>query len=303
MDRLEAMRAFVATVDAGSLAAAARLLGTSPASITRAVALVEERTKTQLLRRTTRSLKLTAAGERYANACRRILAELAEVERDAAGDEAPRGTLTVTAPIVFGRRHVRTIVDELLAQHRELDARLLLLDRIVHLIDEGVDVAIRIAHMPDSALIGVRVGEVRRIVCASPAYLERHGVPAAPEDLAEHACIALTALVPTDRWRFAAGSRRGARRPRIVRVHPRLAVNTADAALASAVEGRGLTCVLSYQAEELVASGKLRRVLAKFEPEPLPVHVVYAASSARTAKVRAFVELAVPHLRAALASG
>ena len=291
MDRLEAMHAFVAAVDAGSLAAAARRLGRSPASITRAVALVEARTRAQLLRRTTRSLKLTPAGERYLAACRAILAAVADAER-APADDAPHGTLTVTAPALFGRRFVLPVVEALHARHSALAIELRLLDRVVHLIDEGVDAAVRIGHLPDSALVATRVGEIHRIACASPDYLARRRTPRAPADLRDHDVVAFTGLTATPQWTFA--------RRHAVRVRPRLAVNTADAALALAAAGHGVTCVLSYQADEYLADGRLRRVLAAYEPPPLPVHVVHPPAS--SAKLRAFVDAAVPHLRRVLAT-
>ena len=291
MDRLEAMHAFVAAVDAGSLAAAARRLKRSPASITRAVALVEARTRAQLLRRTTRSLKLTPAGERYLAACRAILAAVADAERSPA-DDAPHGTLTVTAPALFGRRYVLPVVETLHAQHAALAIELRLLDRVVHLVDEGVDAAVRIGHLPDSALVATRVGEIHRIACASPDYLARRRTPRAPADLRDHDVIAFTGLTPSPQWSFA--SRHA------VRVRPRLAVNTADAALALAAAGHGVTCVLSYQADDYLADGRLRRILAAYEPPPLPVHVVHPAAS--SAKLRAFIDAAVPHLRRVLAT-
>jgi DNA-binding transcriptional LysR family regulator len=294
VDRLDAMQAFVTAVDSGSLAAAARRLGRSPASITRAVALVEQRTRAQLLRRTTRSLKLTPAGERFLAACRTILATLAEAEQQlGTAEDAPHGTLVVTAPALFGRRYVLPVIEGLHAAHRELAIELLLLDRVVNLVDEGVDAAVRIGHLPDSALVAVRVGEIHRVVCASPGYLARaKRSPRAPADLRDHDCIAVTPLVPTAQWSFAGRQ--------AVRVQPRLRVNTADAALALAAADRGVTCVLSYQADEYLADGRLRRLLAAFEPPPLPVHVLHPAGHA--AKLRAFVAAAVPHLRCVLAT-
>ena len=205
MDRLDAMTAFALTVDAGGLSAAARKLGRSPASITRAVASLEEHLGVELLRRTTRSMNLTEAGERYLAVCRRVLAELAEAEPFARGAATtPRGTLTVTAPASFGARHVRPVVDAYLAAYPDVRARLLLLDRVVNLIEEGIDAAVRIASMPDSSLLAIKVGEVHRVVCASPAYCERRGRPDEPRQLADHACVAFTAVTPGDTWTFRA---------------------------------------------------------------------------------------------------
>jgi DNA-binding transcriptional LysR family regulator len=295
MDRLDELRAFVVAVDRGGLSAAARALGRSPASITRAVASLEDRLRAPLLQRTTRSLRLTEAGDRYIVVARRVLADLDEAEKTTGeGHGEPQGLLTVTAPLAFGALHVRPIVDAFLAAHEGVRARLLLLDRVVSVVDEGVDVAVRIAHLPDSALIAVPVGAVRRVVVASPEYLARFGRPKDPADLAAHRCISSTAITPTDVWTFGtAGGRQGKR----VRVSPILTVNVVDAAARSAMSGVGVTCALSYQVAEHLASGALVRVLSQYEPPPLPVHVVYPATSARTSKVRAFVEIAAPRLR------
>lgn len=299
MDRIDAMAAFVATVDAGGLSAAARQLGRSPASITRAVAFLEARTGSQLLRRTTRSIKLTEAGAAFVASCRRILGELGEAELALARErESPRGLLTVTAPVLFGRLHVRPVVDAFVSAHRDVEARFLLLDRVVDLVDEGADVAIRIAHMPDSALIATKVGAVRRVTCASPSYLAKRRAPAEPAALAGHDCIAFSQGAPGDVWSFGPGPEGG--RPRRVRLRPRVSVNSADASVASAVDGRGITRVLSYQVEAELRDGRLVRVLEAFDAEPIPVHVVYPAASVGAAKIRAFVDLVVPALRAAL---
>ena len=294
MDRLDAMTAFVAAVEGGSLAAAARQLRRSPAAVTRMIAALEDHLGNQLLRRTTRSLKLTELGEQYIVACRRILAELAEAERVAAGERAtPRGLLSLTAPVAFGARHVRPIVDEFLAAHPEVQVRMTLVNRVVHVIDEGIDVAVRIGDLPDSSLLALRAGELRRVVCASPAYLETHAAPVDPADLAAHACIAFSELVPADRWSFASGE---------VDVPPRLTVNTAEAAIGSALAGTGITCVLSYQVDDELRRGALVELLADHAPPPMPVHVVYPAGSVLSAKVRGFVELALPRLRKALSA-
>jgi DNA-binding transcriptional LysR family regulator len=300
MDRLEAMTAFALTVDAGGLSAAARKLGRSPAAVTRAVASLEEHLGVTLLRRTTRHVRLTEAGERYLGVCRRVLAELADAEQVARGEvSAPRGTLTVTAPATFGARHVRPAVDAYLEAYPEVRARLWLLDRVVNLVDEGIDVALRIAFMPDSSLLAVKLGEVHRVVVASPTYCARRGRPGDPRDLADHACIAFAGVTPSDTWAFAGEGRRD-RASRHVKVRAGLTVNSADAAIASALEGRGVTCVLSYQVASELAEGRLLRLLQAHEPAPVPVHLVHPTGSAATAKVRAFVDLAVPRLRAAL---
>jgi DNA-binding transcriptional LysR family regulator len=300
MDRLDALRAFVLAVDRGSLSAAAQTLGRSSASVTRAIDSIEERLGVSVLRRTTRSLKLTEAGERYLVVARRVLSDLEEAEQSTSVvlDE-PQGLLSVTAPVAFGSLHVRPIVDDYLGAHANVRARLALLDRVVGLVEEGVDVAVRIGHLPDSALVATTVGSVRRVAVASPGYLARHGRPKKPTDLAEHRCIASTAIMPHDVWSF--GARSGKRGNRVT-VRPVLSVNVAEAAIRSAVNGIGVTCALSYQVGEQLANGSLVRVLVAFEPPPVPVHLVYPAANARTAKLRAFVELAAPRLRSVLAA-
>lgn len=299
MDRFDELQAFVLATDAGSLSAAARTLGRSAASVTRAVASLEGRVGATLLRRTTRSLRLTEAGERYLVVARRVLADLAEAETSAGASLAsPRGLLTVTAPVTFGALHVRPILGEYLSRHPDVRARLLLLDRVVNLIDEGVDVAVRIAHLPDSALVATAVGEVRRVVCASPGYLATHGTPRQPSDLTSHRCISFASMTPSDTWTFAAPNEEG--RGRQVRIRPVLTVNLADAALGAAIDGLGVTCALSYQVARAIAAGSLVPVLSAFAPAPLPVHLVYPASSTAAAKVRAFLAMATPGLRNAL---
>ena len=299
MDRLDCMEAFVASVDHGSLSRAAHALGRSITTISRAISALEGRLGTTLLIRTTRTLKLTDAGDRYLAACRRVLAEIADAEQRAASAvEAPHGVLTVTAPVMFGAMHVRPIVDAYLSAHPDVRVRLLLLDRVVNLLDEGVDAAVRIAHLPDSALVATTVGAVRRIVCASPDYLARHGKPREPRALAEHRCISCTALTPSETWTFGPGPEGG--RAKQVKIAAVLTVNTAEAAIASALEGQGVTCALSYQVAAPLRAKTLTRLLTAYEPDALPVHLVSAARAATSAKVRAFVDLAAPALRAAL---
>jgi DNA-binding transcriptional LysR family regulator len=299
MDRLESLHAFVLTVDGGSLTSAARTLRRSSASITRAIDSLEARVGTPLLRRTTRSLKLTEAGERYLVVARRVLGDLEEAERaTSAMTSAPQGLLTLTAPVSFGSLHLRPVVDDFLAAHPNVRARLLLVDRVVSLLEEGIDVAVRIGHLPDSALLTTAVGAVRRVVVASPDYLARHGRPKVPSALAEHRCIASTGVTPHAAWSF--GGRKGERAKR-VRIDPVLSVNVVHAAIGSALDGAGITCALSYQVAEHLERGALVRLLPTFEPPPVPVHIVYPSTGARTARVRAFVELAAPRLRAVLA--
>ena len=296
MDRIDAIRVFVAASDKGSLAAAGRHLGHSAATVTRGIAMLEGRLGTRLLHRSTRALHLTTFGETYVATCRELLALLDASERGAAAEqERPSGMLTLTSPLRFGQLHLLPVVDEFLDANPEVQARLLLLDRVTNLVEEGIDVAIRIAHLPDSSLVAVRVGEVRRILCASPEYLEKRGTPRLPSALPDHACIMDRPEMET--WRFASGGGKGLI---AVPVRPRLIVNSASAAIDSAITGRGIARVMSYQAADAIAGGKLKIVLADFEPPPLPVHLVATAMRSGTAKQRAFVNFAAPKLRTAL---
>jgi DNA-binding transcriptional LysR family regulator len=295
MDRLDAMRVFATVADAGGFAAAARRLHLSAPAVTRAIAGLEERIGTRLLTRTTRVVRLTDAGARYLADCRRILAEIDDAEASAAGDHSdPRGPLAVTASVNFGRMYVMPIVLDFLARHRLVTARTLFLDRIVNLVEESVDVAVRIAHLPDSSLTAIRVGSVSPVVCASPAFLAAHGTPETPDDLSALDAVAFSASVgPVGDWTFHDGARRWTVRP-----PAQLLVNNADAAIAAAVAGRGVTRLLSYQIQPAVAAGSLVVVLARYQPPPLPVHVVHAEGRQSAARVRAFVELCVERLRA-----
>ena len=294
MDRLDTLRVFVAVAEAGGFAAAARRLGLSPAAATRAVAALEARLGARLLHRTTRHVRLSEAGGRFLTDARRILGELAEAEASAAGAHAaPSGRLAVTAPVLLGQRHVMPVVSDFLARYREVSVRAILLDRVADLIDEGFDVAVRIAHLPDSSLTAIRVGAMRRIVCAAPSYLAARGVPAAPADLAGHEAITFAPGETARDWLFQTGERRIAVAP-----PARLVVNTAGAAVEAAVRGHGLTRLLHYQAAPQIADGTLAVVLADFEPPPLPVHVVHIEGRRAAARVRGFVDFAVERLRA-----
>ncbi|WP_348980468.1 LysR family transcriptional regulator [Polyangium sp. 15x6] len=296
MDRIDAMRVFVATLDEGSLAGAARKLGRSPAAITRAIAFLENHVGVQLLHRTTRSIHLSEAGERYAAACRRVLVDLEEADMLAASERgAPRGLLTITAPLVSGAKIMRPILDAFLAREPAVRARLLLLDRTVSLVEEGIDVALRIANLHDSSYIATRIGEVRKVLCAAPAYLEAAPPLESPADLARHRCIQMTSF-GQESWNFPPEKATGA--VRHVAIEPRLMVNTVEAAVASAVEGNGITRVFSYQIADEVAAGKLRIVLADAEPAPLPVHLITPEGRLSVPKVRAFFDFAGPQLKA-----
>ena len=296
MDRIEAMRVFVAALDEGSLAGAARLLKRSPAAISRAIAFLEAHVGVELLHRTTRSLRLSEAGERYAAACRRILAELEEAEIAAAGEKsAPRGVLTLTAPPISGEDILRPILDSFLDAYPMVTARLMLLDRSVSLIDEGIDIAMRVAQLPDSALIATRIGaDIRRVVVASPQYLASHAPIEQPTDLAGHRVIAFSNF-GLDSWSFAPAP--GSAVPRTATFIPRLVVNTVRAALASAIEGHGLTRLYSYHVAEAVKAGQLKVLLADAEYPALPIHLLTPQGRASVPKVRAFLDFAAPRLR------
>ncbi|GJG99779.1 LysR family transcriptional regulator [Paraburkholderia terrae] len=288
------MSILVAVVDSGSLSAAARRLGMPLATVSRKVAELESHLKTRLIQRTTRQLSLTEAGASYVAACRRILDEIAEAERAATGEYAsPKGELVVTAPVVFGRLHVVPVVAEFLAHYPEIDVSLMLTDRVVHLMEEPADVAVRIGELPDSTLMATRVGTVRRVVCASPAYLATHGVPVKPRDLAAHQCITFEVLASTRAWVFGSGKSEVS-----VPVHSRFAVNTAEAAIAAAKLGVGLVRVLSYQVADAIRDDGLSIVLDTFESAPLPISLVHKGQAPLPLKLRAFLDFVAPRLRA-----
>ncbi|TAN58597.1 MAG: LysR family transcriptional regulator [Magnetospirillum sp.] len=291
-DRLEAMSILVAVVDGGSFSAAARRLGVPLATISRKVGELEAHLGARLLHRSTRKLAPTEAGQSYLAACRRILEQVGEAERAASGEyAAPKGDLVITAPIVFGRLHVLPVVTEFLSLHPHIDARLVLSDRWVHLLDDHIDVAIRVGELPDSSLIAMGLGTVRQVICASPSYLAERGVPATPSDLGDLDCIAFEALSGGKSWSFAAGKSEVA-----VPLHFRLRVNTAEAAIDAAQAGAGLTRVLSYQVAEAVRAGTLRVVLPDFEPPPWPVSLIHGAQGALPLKLRTFLDFAQPRL-------
>jgi len=293
MDRLQAMTTFVAVVDSGGFASAARKLNLSPPVVTRAVAELEERLGLRLLTRTTRVVRVTDAGARFADDCRRILGDIEEAETAATGTHAaPRGTLTLTAPVLFGHLYVTPILVDYLQRFPEVDAQCLFLDRIVNVVEEGIDVAVRIGELPDSSLQATRVGRVRRVLVAAPAYLTAHGMPQRPEALAEHTIISASGITPVPEWRFNDGGK-----PLLQRLHARMRTTSNDSAIAAAVAGLGITRLLSYQVAAHLKTGALQVVLEDFEPAPLPVHVVHHEGRRATQKVRSFIDLAVQTLR------
>jgi DNA-binding transcriptional LysR family regulator len=291
MDRIDSVAVFAEVAERGSFAEAARHLQRSPAAVTRAVAELEARLGVRLLNRTTRAVSVTEAGQRFLAGARRVLADLTEIEQAAIGQgSAPRGELRVTAPIMFGRKHVLPLVTEFLAEFPEVSVRLSMIDRPVDLVEEGLDVAIRIGELPDTSAIATRVGALRRVVVASPAYLKRRGRPGAPHDLAEHDVIAFLGLEGLARWRFTGGAE--------VHLKPRLIVNTAAAAIDAAIEGFGVTRVLSYQAADAIAAKSLVRLLRDHEgDDEVPVHVLFPDGRHPPPKLRAFLDALVPRLR------
>ncbi|RVT84762.1 LysR family transcriptional regulator [Inhella crocodyli] len=293
MDRLHQIKAFVAVADALSFAGAARRLGLSPPAVTRAVNELEAHLAVRLLTRTTRVVRLTEAGRRYAEDCKRILADWAEADESVSGlHGTPQGSLIVTAPALFGARHVTPVVTQYLDRYPQVQVACWFLDRVVNLVEEGVDVAVRIGELPDSSLQAVRVGQVRRVVVGAPSYLTARGRPERPEDLARHTLVAASGVSPQPQWRFERDGE-----VQTVALQPRLTTTSNDAALSAAVGGFGLTRLLSYQVQDAVTQGRLEPVLTAFEPPPLPVHVVHREGRHASLKARAFIDLAVSLLR------
>lgn len=296
MDRLESMSILLAVVEAGSLSAASRRLDTPLATISRKVSELEAHLRTRLLNRSSRQLTLTDAGRSYVAACRRILEDVGEAERAASGEySAPKGDLIVTAPIVFGRLHVLPVALAFLKAYPDIDIRIVLADRVVNLLEDHVDLAVRIGALPDSSLVATRVGSIRRVVCGSPAYFAARGIPKSPGELGTHDCVTFEGLMSPDTWTFAAGK---SETP--VAIHSRLVVNTAEAAIDAAIAGVGITRVLSYQIASAIEAGALAVALQEFEPAPVPVNLVYTGGRLLPLKLRAFLDFAAPRLKARL---
>jgi len=293
MDRFHLMTVFVAVAEQESFAAGARKLGMSPPAVTRAIAALEDRLGIQLLTRTTRYVRATDAGLRYLEHARRIIAEADEADEVAAGvHAAPRGQLAVTAPVLFGRMFVMPSMVEYLQRFPDMSISALFLDRVVNLLEEGMDVGIRIGELPDSTMRAIGVCHVRRVVCASPTYLKAHGTPKSPAELARHTIIAASPVSPNVDWKFAQG-----RKTLGVRLTPRLSVTSNDAAIVAAAQGFGVTRLLSYQIAPYLASGQLKTVLGAYEPARLPIHIVHREGRQASAKVRTFVDLLVEKLQ------
>lgn len=294
MDRLQAMTVFVTVVDSGGFASAARKLDLSPPVVTRAVAELEERLGLRLLTRTTRVVRVTEAGARFAEDCRRILAEIDAAEEAASGTHAAaRGTLVLTAPVLFGHRYVMPVLVDYLTRCPDVDAHCLFVDRIVNLDEEGVDVAVRIGELPDSSLQAIKVGRVRQVLVASPRYLQAQGCPAHPGELAHHTLVARGGAPVEVDWQFDDGEK-----PLHQRLRARIRTSSNDSALAAAIAGFGITRLLSYQVADALSQGQLQVVLESFEKPALPIHVVHREGRRATQKVRGFIDLAVDGLRA-----
>ncbi len=293
MDRLNSMAIFVAVADQEGFAGAARQLRISPPVVTRAIATLEEHLGVKLFNRTTRYVRLTEPGQRYYEDCKHIIAAANEADEAAAGINAePKGHLVVTAPVLFGRLYVMPSIREYLERYKDIEVTALFLDRIVNMLEEGVDVAIRIGELPDSSYKALKVGQVRRVLCASPAYLAKYGTPDSIDDLDKHQLIASMAINPNIDWRFEEN-----RAARSVRVKSRLKVTSNDVAIEAAVSGLGITQLLSYQVAPQLTSGALKIILSEFEPKPLPINVVHREGRYASAKIRTFVDLIASQLR------
>ncbi len=295
MDKLQQMRAFMTVAEEQGFAAAARKLGTSPPSVTRLVAALEENLGVQLLVRTTRSVRVTGAGERYLDDVRQILSLVAAADETANGiNAAPQGGIAVTAPVMFGNRYVMPGIVDYLETFPATEVKTLFVDRVVNLVEEGLDVGVRIGQLPDSSLRAIKVGEVCSVVVAAPGYLEAAGSPKTPQALREHTIIISTAGDSSHGWRFNnAGDYP-------IRLKPRLQTTTNDSAVNAAVRGFGITRLLSYQVADELAAGSLVRLLEEFEPAPVPVHIVHREGQFASTRVRAFIDLLAEHLRGRL---
>lgn len=294
MDRLTEMQIYVVVAECEGFAAAARRLGISPPVATRAVADLEARLGVRLLNRTTRYVRATDAGQRYLEDARRVLAAADEADEAAIGiNSEPRGHLTITAPVLFGRIYVMPGIVDYLQRFPATEVSALFVDRVVNLLEEGVDVALRIGELGDSSFKALRVGSVRRVLCASPDYIARHGLPANPEALVNHPTIVPTNLGANIEWRFMQDAK-----PLAVRIKPRLSVTSNDSAIEAAVRGLGIARLMSYQVAPELESGKLKILLSEFEPAPVPIHILHREGRYASTKIRSFIDLMAERLRA-----
>ena len=297
MDRLEAMAVIIAVTETGSFSAASRRLGTPVATVSRKVSELEARFKAELFQRSSRQMTLTDAGRTYIEACKRIIEQVDDAEREVSGEyRVPKGDLAVTAPWGLGHMHLLPIAIEFLNAYPEIGLRLVLTDRVVNTVEENIDVAIRIGSLPDSSMIATRIGSIRLVICGSPSYLAARGTPNALSDLHNHDCIGIDALPGQTIWKFGKGSKAN-----VMTVPSRLCVSTSEAAILAAIAGAGLTRVMSYKMQTAQRQGQLAIVLEDFEQEPLPVHIVYAERKLVPLKLRAFLNWVTPRLKARLA--
>ncbi|MBC3881952.1 LysR family transcriptional regulator [Undibacterium sp. LX40W] len=301
MDRFHQMSVYVAVAEEESFAAGARRLGLSPPAVTRAVAALEESLGVKLLNRTTRYVRPTDAGQRYLDDARQILAKLQEADEGAAGiNAAPRGHLTMTAPVLFGKIFVMPHIVEYMQHNPQVEISAMLLDRVVNMMEEGVEVGVRIGALPDSSMRAVRVGQVKRVLCASPDYLAKHGIPQRPEDLHQHHIVAASGVTPSIEWKFGEGegTAHASTSTNTIRIKPRLTVTTNDAAIMAVKHGAGITRLLSYQVAHHLQSGVLKTVLSEYESAPLPIHIIHREGRDGSAKIRSFVDFMAQALRA-----
>lgn len=293
MDRLEAMSVIIAVTETGSISAASRRLKAPVATVSRKVAELESRLRAQLFQRTSRRMTLTDAGRSYIDACRRIIEQVDDAEREVSGEyRLPKGELTVTTPWGLGHTHVLPLAVKFLEAYPEISLRLLMTDRVVNTTEENVDIAIRVAVLPDSNMVATRIGSIRIVVCASPSYLKTHGEPKELSDLAGHDCITINDYTTPSVWKFVRG-----RRAQVAPIKSRLCVNTSEAAVLAAMEGAGLARVMSYKMDSAKLAGKLAIVLEEFEPEPLPVHIIFTPRKPVPIKLRAFLNWMTPRLK------
>jgi len=290
MDRLHFMTVFVAVAEEQSFAGGARRLKMSPPAVTRCIAALEARLGVKLLDRTTRYVRVTEAGQRYLDDARRIISEVDDADDAVVGINAtPKGHLSITAPVLFGKMVITPLLVDYLNRFQDMEVSALFLDRIVNMMEEGIDVGIRIGELPDSNLVALRVGAIRRVLCASPAYLKKHGTPSTLQELTKHTIIAASNVSASTEWKFGSDYS--------VKIKPRLIVTTNDAAIEAACMGFGITRLMSYQITSHIADKKLKVILANYELSPLPVHILHREGRHKSARVRSFIDLAVANLR------
>ncbi len=294
MDKLETIRVFLEAAECRSFVAASRKLDLSAPAVTRSIAQLEHTLGVRLFNRTTRQVRLTDSGARFFEDAKKILEDLEQAEAAASGSYAtPKGVLSVTAPVLFGQKHIAPILTEYLEQNPSVEVRAIFYDRVGNILDEGLDVAIRIGHLKDSSLYATKVGNTQRIVCGSPDYFDKHGVPEYPEDLANHEIILASNVEPSTTWRFESPNGKIS-----VKVSPRLYCNQNGAAIEAAKQGFGITRLMSYQVGDEFQKGSLKRILQDFEAEALPVNIIHLEGRQANAKIRSFIDLAVARLKA-----